>query len=89
MECLYKEPDDNYSNSDTDENEESEDEAYSSYDNISSGQGMVLESSNYLNLDVNTDNQDEGEDEAEGEGESNGEGIHIYHQLITLLLRFR
>ena len=43
MECLYKEPDENYSNSDSDgnENEESEDEAYSSYDNISSGQGMV------------------------------------------------
>ena len=45
MECLYKEPDENYSNSDTDgdenENEESEDEAYSSDDNISSGQGMV------------------------------------------------
>ena len=43
MECLYKEPDQSYSNSDSDgnENEESEDEAYSSYDNISSGQGMV------------------------------------------------
>ena len=44
VECLYKEPDQSYSNSDSDgnENEESEDEAYSSYDNISSGQGMVL-----------------------------------------------
>ena len=43
VECLYKEPDQSYSNSDSDgnENEESEDEAYSSYDNISSGQGMV------------------------------------------------
>ena len=43
MECLYKEPDQSYSNSDRDgnENEESEDDAYSSYDNISSGQGMI------------------------------------------------